>query len=358
MVTLDSLIQILNISFFSNEIYRFIIFFILIFLSFPISKLINYILNNYIMKWAEKTAFKFDDILFRSLNPSITMFVFAGMFYLGNNFLTLGILTPIFAKIFNFLIIVPIVYFLIKFSTEIIGFYLKGDEMNKKVNEAAIDLLMQIIRITLFFVGFLLILSNLGYDVSALLAGLGVGGLAFALAAQDLLKNFFAGISLIFDKTFNKKERVNFNGYSGIIEELKLRSTKIRTYDGTLITVPNSMLSDNIVENVTKSPKVKVKMTIGLEYSTTTAKLKEAKKIIKDIIDKDKTTDSNSIWIWFDNFGPYSLDLQVIYYGKITQDSWPEKVYFKDRINFAIKEEFEKANISMAFPTQTIEIKK
>ena len=134
---------------------------------------------------------------------------------------------------------------------------------------------MSIIRIALFLIGFLLILSNLGYNISSLLAGLGVGGLAFALAAQDILKNFFAGIALIFDKTFNKGERVQFQGNSGIIEELKLRSTKLRTYDGTLLTIPNSQLSDNIVENVTKVPRVKVVMTIGVVYGTTSKKIKD-----------------------------------------------------------------------------------
>ena len=130
------------------------------------------------------------------------MFVLALLFYYGSTYVNQGPLAPIFMKIFNFLLIIPVVYFLIKFTTEMIGFYLKGHRAKSKVNEAAIDLLMSITRIALVIIGLLLILSNLGYNVTALLTGLGVGGLAFALAAQDILKNFFAGIALIFDKTF------------------------------------------------------------------------------------------------------------------------------------------------------------
>jgi MscS family membrane protein len=124
------------------------------------------------------------------------------------------------------------------------------------------------------------------------------------------------------------------------------------------LTIPNSELAHNVVENVTKVPQIKVKMVVGLEYSTSVKKLKQAKKIIFDVIDKEPTTDSSTICVWFEGFGPYSLDLYVIYYGKLKDSDWPEKVYFKDRVNFEIKDRFEKAKISMAFPTQTVNIKK
>jgi MscS family membrane protein len=356
MVLENTLAQLLTITLFDNELWRYGVFLIFIFLSYPSGKIINYILNNYLWKWAEKTEFRFDDILIKSLNPPINMFVFAGFFYIGSTYINQGATSEIFATAFNLLLIVPVVYFLIKFSTEAIAFYLKEGKKGS-INEAAIDLLMGIVRIGLFLIGGLLILSNLGYNISALLAGLGVGGLAFALAAQDILKNFFAGIALIFDKTFNKGERVNFQGNAGFIEELKMRSTKLRTYDGTLLTIPNAMLADNIVENVTKVPRVKISMVIGVTYDTSVKKLKEAKGIIEKAIKDEKESDEKSTWIYFDEFAASSLNIQVIYYSKkLTMADWPARVHMKERINFAIKEGFEKAGISMAFPTQTLDI--
>ena len=215
---IETITNIFTFSIFGNEVYRLLLFIIIIALSPYIAKAINYIINNYIRKLVHKTEFKFDDIIFNSLNPSITMFTFAAMFYLASLQINQGSFAELFEKLFNFLLIIPLVYFMIKFSTEMISFYLKGDAKKVKVNEAAIDILMQVVRIILVLIGILLILGNLGYDISALIAGLGVGGLAFALAAQDILKNFFAGIALIFDKTFNKGERVNFQGESGRIE--------------------------------------------------------------------------------------------------------------------------------------------
>lgn len=350
---------VINFGIFGNELWRYLLYIVFLWLTFPVAKVVNHVVNNILKKWAEKTSFALDDIVINSLNPSITMFIFAGMFYLGMLTLNPGVYDVLLQRIFNFLLIIPVVYFLIKFSTEAIGYYLKGKEGTKQriKNEAAVDLLMQIVRIVLFIMGILLILANLGYNITALLTGLGVGGLAFALAAQDILKNFFAGIALIFDKTFNKGERVNFQGNAGIIEKLNLRSTKLRTYDGTLLTIPNAMLADNIVENVTKTPKVKVNMTIGVEYGTSVKKLEEAKEIIKKAIEGEEKAEDDS-FIWFDNFSAYSLDIKVIYFGKLKESDWPEKVYFKDRINLTIKREFEKAKINMAFPTQTIELKK
>ncbi len=357
MTVINTFFNYINIEIFSNTISDYLVLIFYIFLAFPISKLVNYILQNYIMEWTSKTESKFDDVIFGSLNPSITMFIFAGMFAFGISSI-LGVIRPVFDKILNFLLIIPIVYFMIKFSTEMIRIYLKGNRKNKR-NEAAIDLLIQIIKIILFVIGVLLILGNLGYDVSALIAGLGVGGLAFALAAQDILKNFFAGIAIIFDKTFGKKERVNFEGNSGIIESIGLRSTKLRTYDGTMLTIPNAMLSDNIVENVTKVPRVKVKMTIGLVYSTTSSQIKKAKKIIQKAIDNNEDADGDSTTIYFDNFGAYSLDIKIYYYAKtLTMNDWHPRVKMKEAINLEILEKFEKADIQMAFPTQTIELKK
>lgn len=350
----EILFNIMNYELLGNNLMSYFIFFFSLLMAWPIGKSINFILNNYIKKWTAKSKIKFDDILFNSVNPSINMFAFAGCFYAGSRYF-IGNFVPILDKVFNFLIIIPIVYFMIKFSTEFIGIYLKESKSGKK-NEAGIDLLIQIIRISLFIVGLLMIMSNLGYNVSALLAGLGVGGLAFALAAQDLLKNFFSGIAIIFDKTFNKGEIVKFDGKLGIIDELKLRTTKIKTYDGTVLTVPNSTLSDNIVENITKAKKVKVNQTIGVTYDTSTAKLEKAKTIIENAINADPDTDHENFWVWFDEFNSYSLDIKIIYYGLMSPHAWPEKVLFKERVNFEIKREFEKAKIDMAFPTQTVEV--
>lgn len=352
------IMSVLEMSFFGNELWRYLAFVGILLVFFPLSKLCVFLLEKVLTKWAESTEFRFDDILIKSLNPPVSMFVLAGLFYLAKSYVGQGILQEFFDQIFSFLIIIPFVYFLIKFSTEMMGYYLKHEDVkgkSKHINEAAVDLLMTVTKVALVIIGILLILSNLGYNVSALLAGLGVGGLAFALAAQSLLGNFFAGVALIFDKAFNKGDRVRFQGYNGIIEQVNLRSTKLRTYDGELLTIPNSLLADNIVENVTKVPKVKVMVTIGLTYDTPAKKMEEAKKILRKIITSHKLTTGNPS-IWFDNFGAYSLDIKVIFFANLKMHDWPDRVHYKDEIFMEILDQFNKAGLSFAFPTQTLDI--
>ena len=356
---IDLISSFFTIQIFENYLYEILIALILL-CSYPItSKIVNFIVRNYFEKWISKTTAKIDSIIISSIVPSINLFVFAGLFYIGIMQLQLGNFQPVAQTIFNLLMIIPIVFFLIKFTTQTISFYLRGKGKEAKFNEAAIDILMQVVQVAFVVIGILLILSNLGYNISALLTGLGIGGLAFALASQDLLRNFFAGISLVFDKAFNKGERVKFDKYSGKIEEVRLRSTKLRTFEGVLLTIPNSKLSDNVVENVSQIPKVRVVMTIGVEYSTSSKKLKQAKEIIYNAIKNNEHANEEKAWIYFDNFSAYSLDIQVIYFAKeLTMEDWPQRVQFKEEINFEIKENFEKAGIVFAFPTQTIEIKK
>ena len=356
---IDIISSFFTIQIFENYLYEILIALVLLF-SYPItSKIVNFIVRNYFEKWISRTTANLDSIIISSIIPSINLFVFAGLFYIGIMQLQLGNFEPVAQTIFNLLLIIPVVFFLIKFATQAISFYLRGKGKEAKFNEAAVDILMQVVQLTFVIIGILLILSNLGYNISALLTGLGIGGLAFALASQDLLKNFFAGISLVFDRAFNKGERVKFDKYSGRIEEVRLRSTKLRTFEGTLLTIPNTKLSDNVVENVSQIPKVRVAMTIGVEYSTSSKKLKQAKEIIYNAIKNNEHADEEKAWIYFDNFSAYSLDIQVIYFAKeLTMEDWPQRVQFKEEINFEIKEKFEKAGIVFAFPTQTIEIKK
>jgi len=347
------IVKVGNIVVLGNTIFSYFVSLLIISLFFVLNKFVKKYLLDILVKFSEKTSIKFDDFLFKSLYPTINMFLFAMLFYFSYTNLNFSApIKEVLDKTFNLLIIIPIVYFLIKFSTEVLGYYLKGNRT--KADEAAIDLLIEIIRISLIIIGILLILDNLGYKVSTLITGLGIGGLAFALAAQDLLKNLFAGISIILDGTFSKGDRIKFSDQIGFVEKVKLRTTKVRTLDKTVVTVPNSMLTENVIENIQAAPKYKVSMVIGLTYSTSTEKLKEAKKVIETILSNEEKVDS--FWVWFDEFGPYSLNLNVIYYEKYKYSDWPDRALLKEKINFLIKEKLEKIGVEMAFPTQTIEL--
>lgn len=359
-MVLDLVLNILNYKIIGNEVWRFLLLIFIFILYVPVSRILINTIRKYFKKFSNYTKGKIDDYIFESLNPSLRMITFAVVFYLGYSVMNLGGLQTIFEKIFRFLIILPIVFFMIKFITAMLRHYLLDKSQTIKLQETTIDLLVKIVRVTLFIIGILLVLSNLGINVSAFVAGLGIGGLAFALAAQDLLKNFFSGIALIFDGTFHKGERVNFEGHDGNIVEVNLRTTKVRTRDGAMLTIPNALLADNIVENVAKAPKLRVTITIGLTYDTDVDKLEKAKAIILEAIKEEEEVNEDQAWVYFTDFNAYSQDIKARFFTKKVsmKDNWAKRNEFRDRINFKIKKEFEKAGIEMAFPTQTIELKK
>lgn len=337
-----------------GNIYKLIIFLLSIIVIPFVGKFFKWILDIIDKQVAQKTETLIDDILIFSLKKIVNLFLLYVALFVARFYLNLEIVN-FYKDLLNIVLILLVSRFVAKFISRLIEDVLQMNTRTKK-NKAALGLIRQVSNFTIYVIGFLLILQNLEFNISAILTGLGVGGLAFALAAQDILKNLFSGVSLILDKTFNTGDRITFEGKSGRIEDLKLRSTKLRTYDGTLLTIPNSKLSENIVENVTKTPKVKIRQTFGLTYDTSSRKIKKAKEIIEKAILAEELAKSEDYTIWFDNFGASSLDVNVIYYLTVDQNAWPEKVVGKENINFKILEEFEKAKINFAFPTQTLEV--
>jgi MscS family membrane protein len=349
---------LIDYSFLGNPIINYIRFFLILLLTLFSSKFLTFLIKTKLIKKFENKEFFLKESLSLYLIPIVKLTLFSFGTYFAIIQISIGEQDDILRKIVKIAISILFIYYLSKISINWIEEFFKRKEKKQMINQPAIDLLIKIIKILIYVIVVLFILSSFGYDTTTFLTGLGVGGLAFALAAQDLLKNLFAGITLIFGKTFNKGEKVSFEGKTGFIEEVSLRTTKLRTTSGSILTVPNSKLSDSILENVTKKPSEKIEMDIGLVYNTPVKKIKLAKKIIEDVIKKEEVTDKENIWVWFDNFGDFSLNVKVIFFGKLKQTDWPERAYFKDRINLNIKERFEKEKIEFAFPTQTIEIKK
>ena len=156
-------------------------------------------------------------------------------------------------------------------------------------------------------------LDNIGFDITAMIAGLGIGGLALALAAQDSVKNIFAGIMIFLDKPFKIKDRIKIDGHDGVVEEVGLRSTRIRTLEGRIVTIPNCTFTDNSVINVTSQPALKVKINLGLTYDTSEDDMQKAINILQDIVkNQDAITDDYAAG--FNGFGDFSLNILFIYY--------------------------------------------
>lgn len=192
-----------------------------------------------------------------------------------------------------------------------------------------------------------------GKNVMTIIAGLGVGGIAVALAAQDTIRNFFGSLVILGDKPFEFGDRIEIGGSDGVVEAVGFRSTRIRRLDGHLLTIPNSEIVNTTIRNISKRPFIKRVMKIGVTYDTQPEKLEQAVGIIKKILKDHKGMDSEfPPRVYFGEFKDYSLEIIVMYWYH-PPEYW-DYMEFSEWVNMEILKQFNKAKIEFAFPSQTM----
>ena len=179
-----------------------------------------------------------------------------------------------------------------------------------------------------------------------------MGGLAFALAAKDSISNLFAGFTIFTDKPFKLKDRIIIDGYDGVVEEIGIRSTRIRLLNGRLVTMPNSNLVNDAVVNISSEPSRKITMDLGLVYDTSYKEMKRAEEILQEI--SEENPDVEKCITAFTTFGDFALTIRYIYYIRKGADIFGTM----DAVNMEILRRFEEEKLEFAYPTQMIYTKK
>lgn len=198
-------------------------------------------------------------------------------------------------------------------------------------------------------IAFIVAMNNAGYDVGALIAGLGIGGLALAMAAKDTVSNVFGGFTVFTDRPFVINDRVQILDYDGFIREIGVRSTRLQTLAGRMVTIPNATFQDTPVENITAEPTRKVSMEIGLTYDMTPARMRRAIEVLREIADAHDGVNDDTL-VAFTGFGDFAMTILFSYY--IVKDA--DILQTQTDINLAILDRFNAEGLEMAFPTQTI----
>ncbi len=228
----------------------------------------------------------------------------------------------------------------------------------RKTETTLDDMLVPIIRkalrvVVIVVAGLHLYQSVTNESISTLLAGLGIGGLAFALAAQDMLKNIFGFVTIVLDRPFAMGERIVLDGNDGVVESVGLRSTRLRTLDGVLITVPNSRAGDAVVQNIGRRPYLKRVLNVTITYDTPVAKIERAIEIIKGLLENHEGMSTDlPPRVVFNDLNADSLNILVIYW--YTPPEYWDFMAFNQKFNLDLMRKFEEEGIEFAFPTQTI----
>ncbi|MCK0472921.1 mechanosensitive ion channel family protein [Halalkalibacter sp. APA_J-10(15)] len=198
----------------------------------------------------------------------------------------------------------------------------------------------------------IVVISEWGFDISGFIAGLGLGGLAFALAAQDTVGNFFGGVVIITEKPFKKGEWIQTPTVEGTVEDITFRSTRIRTFADSVITVPNSTLANEPITNWSQMGKRRITFNLGVTYSTPREKLERCVKKIEQLLYDHEEVDKELIIVRFSEFNDSSLDIYIYFFTKSIV--WLEWFATKEDINFKIMNILKEEGVSVAFPSRSI----
>jgi MscS family membrane protein len=229
------------------------------------------------------------------------------------------------------------------------------------LDDMVVPLVRKSLRIFMVIVFAIMVLQNVfELNITGFLASLGIAGLAISLAAQDSVKNLFGSLTVFFDRPFAVGQRIKFDAFDGIVEEIGFRSTRIRTLEGHLVTVPNMVFIDKTVENVALRPSIRRILDVTITYDTPPEKIRQAVQIIKDILAEPAFAEPFDMTLTpprvaFDNFNADSLNIKVLYWYQLTdgRDYWGYLDH-TERFNLRLFEAFAKAGIEFAFPTQTL----
>lgn len=289
-------------------------------------------------------------VVLRALEKPLEAFLLVFALYFGLHFLPLPkAFMEKTVALWRMVVIVFCAWGLYEFTGHYAAHFSEAkNKIADSIDSILVTFLAKLARGIIVLLAFVIIVSELGYDINGFIAGLGLGGLTLALAAQNTAANIFGGIVLVTDKPFSIGDWIQTPSVEGVVEDIGFRSTRIRTHADALVTVPNATLSGEAVTNWTLMGRRRVSFSLKLAYSAPQAKLKEGAAQIRKMLQEHPAVHGDTIFVGFDSFGDNSLDFLVYYFTKTT--SWADYLKAKEDVNYKIMGVLEKEKIAMALP--------
>jgi MscS family membrane protein len=283
--------------------------------------------------------------------PVVFMVVVAGIWFGLNSLVLPETVATIIARGYQVIVALLVGWLLSRLFDALYREYMVplAEKTENDLDDQLMPILSKGVKIIIWAMAIIIGLNNAGYDVAALIAGLGIGGLALAMAAQDTVSNVFGGFTIFTDRPFKMGDRIKVAGFDGSVVEIGVRSTRLKTLEGRIVTIPNATFSDAPVENVTWEPSRKVVVDLGLTYDTTPEQMEQAMSILHEINAEHQGTEENAT-VFFSAFGDFAMNIKFIYY--IAKDSGIADT--QSQVNLKILQRFNDAGLEFAFPTQTL----
>ena len=351
-----------------NAIWRLALVLLAVLVTMVAGRIIQFVISGYASRLVRKKGECLRSLLLKALVKPVYVAIFAAGLFLAKIPLFFDDETGVrfaidtgWTKIAQVVAAVSVAYALYRL-VDVIEYYLNRlvSKTDTRLDDMLVPIVRKALRLTIAIIAILLIAENiLGRNIQSLLMGAGVGGLAIAFAAKDTIANFFGSVTIFTDRPFQIGELVKIGEHRGPVEEVGFRSTRVRTLEGNLVTIPNSVITSSNVENIGKRPFIRRTSNITITYDSGNAKTERAVEIIKDVlanVPEINTDPDKPPRVYFSDFNDWSLNIYMSYWVK-PPDYW---LYHQvnERVNFEIMKRFEAEQIQFAFPSQTLYVKK
>lgn len=305
---------------------------------------------------AKKTKSSYDDRFLDALEYPASLLVLWFGIYTAVTFLDVSPEIQVFAsRLFLGATIFVIFWGLMRVIDVVADILQEASEKKGHSISAYIPLIKKTTRLFVGVIGIIMVLDNLGYSVGGIIATLGIGGAAFAFAAKDTIANLYGSLALALDRPFKVGDWIQVgDAIDGDVEEVGLRSTKVRSWPKTVLSIPNSVLANEVINNWSRMPKRRVKQYIGVTYDAKADDMDALVGDIRTLLREDEGVQQDFILVNFTDFGDYSLQILVYYFTASTQ--WIEHMNVRQRINTKIMRAVEARGMDFAFPTRTLHL--
>jgi MscS family membrane protein len=304
---------------------------------------------------AARTQTTFDDQLLPAIQRPVSVLIIVLGFVIGLRVLKLSLEAEYFIDYGTTIAVSLAIFWLLYRGFAAVLDHAEQVARGRQLGIAAFSPWIKKTLITFFvIIGVLILLQSLGYNVKAFLAGLGIGGLAFALAAQDTLANLFGSVVIAIDQPFKIGEFIQVGANAGAVEDIGLRSTRLRKADKSLLVIPNKTVASEVITNLSRFTQRRVDQTIGLPYGTSREQIAGLVEEFRALIKAEKEVEQPSVFVQFTDFGPSSL-LITIWYNTLDPD-FIKQSQLKQRLNLEFMRAVEARKLSFALPTQSLRL--
>lgn len=355
-VVVDELPDYMHDEWLGLQVWQYVALFLWLLIGLVLRKLFEFFFENYARRFVGRTATQWDDLLIQETEKPLSFLFMMLFFWATFNNLMLSVNTNYYLS--NILEVAVLASFVWLFYnlTNVLAQYLQEltTRTDSKLDDQLVPLIRKTLKVFVVVIGIIFIMQNNGINVTSLLAGLGLGGLAIALAAKDTLANFFGSITIFTDQPFQVGDLIKTSNTEGVVEEVGFRSTRLRTLYDSVTSVPNSILANTEIDNLGKRRRRRLNTTLNLTYDTTPEQMEAFVEGIKAIIRASEHINQENYEVHFNGYGAHSLDVMVYLFFEVTD--WSRQLQLQHNFLLEVMRLADEVGVAFAFPTQTLHV--